>query len=56
MNKKTTPSQSLGSKVGEKNVETPYVSEKTLAFLRAFASNYCVEPQLPKGMQTIILG
>ena len=32
------------------------VSEKTLSFLRAFASNYCVEQDLPNGLQSIILG
>lgn len=31
-------------------------SESTLAFLRAFASNYHVEMQLPEGLQGIILG
>lgn len=48
--KKTTP------ETKELPTTAPKVSEQTLAFLRAFAYNYHVEPTLPKGIQGIILG
>ena len=56
MNKITTPSKSVNAKQKEVNAKTPKVSEKTLNFLRAFASNYRVEHELPQGLQGIILG
>lgn len=61
MNKKTTPSLSSSSIKSHNSVRSvvgghPQPSEKTLAFLRGFARNYWVEPQLPQGLQGIILG
>ncbi len=56
MNKKTTSSQSPNQRNTVNNDQKPCVSEKTLAFLRSFASNYCVENKLPQGIQGIILG
>ena len=56
MNKITTPSKSVNTKQKPSGNKRPKVSEKTLNFLRAFASNYCVERELPQGLQGIILG
>ncbi len=61
MNKKTTSSLASSSvKTRGFTVpasgKCPKPSEKTLAFLRSFARNYRVEPQLPQGLQGIILG
>jgi len=61
MNKKTTPSFPDSSVKPHSSVNPvsggqPQLSEKTLAFLRSFARNYRVEPQLPQGLQGIILG
>ena len=55
MNKKNTPSKSVNTEVNSKSVNVPRVSEKTLNFLRAFASNYCVEPKLSQCILGIIL-
>ena len=61
MDKKTTPSFAsssvkVRSSAAPVSGERPQPSEKTLAFLRSFARNYRVEPQLPQGLQGIILG
>ena len=61
MNKKTPPSLPSSSLKSRNSVRSvtgghPQPSEKTLAFLRSFARNYRVEPQLPQGLQGIILG
>lgn len=61
MNKKTTPSFTASSNKPRSSAasafnEQPHPSEKTLAFLRSFARNYRAEPQLPQGLQGIILG
>ena len=61
MNKKTTPSFAsssvkVRSSAAPVSGERPQPCEKTLAFLRSFARNYRVEPQLPQGLQGIILG
>ena len=55
MNKKNTPSKSVSTKINSSPVHVPRVSEKTINFLKSFASNYCVEHKLPQGLQGIIL-
>lgn len=55
MEKKITPSHQQSSK-NKQSGKMPRVSEHTLAFLRAFASNYYVEQRLPHGLQGIMLG
>ena len=61
MNKKTTPFLPSSSLKSRSSIRSgvgghPQPSEKTLVFLRGFARNYRVEPQLPQGLQGIILG
>ena len=61
MDKKTTPSFSSSSvkpRTSDDTIsgERPHPSEKTLDFLRSLARNYRTVPQLPQGLQGIILG
>lgn len=61
MDKTTTPSftSSFNKPNDSGNAtsgECPQPSGRTLAFLRSFARNYRVIPQLPQGLQGIILG
>ena len=61
MDKKTTPSFSSSSvkpRTSDDTIsgERPQPSEKTLDFLRNLARNYRTMPQLPQGLQGIILG
>ena len=61
MDKKTTPSFSSSSvkpRTSDDTIsgERPQPSEKTLDFLRNLARNYRTVPQLPQGLQGIILG
>lgn len=61
MDKKTTPSFSSSS-VKPRSADNalpdghPQPSGKTLDFLRNLARNYRAVPQLPQGLQGIILG
>lgn len=57
MNKKNTPTH-LRLAEGKRPLPDKHFrpSEQTLAFIRSFARNYYVEPQLPQGLQGIILG
>ena len=57
MDKKTTPSFSSSSvKPRSADNALPQPSGKTLDFLRNLARNYRTVPQLPQGLQGIILG
>ncbi|WP_291529663.1 hypothetical protein [Bacteroides sp. UBA939] len=61
MDKKITPSFSSSSAKPHEpgnmaSGECPQPSAKTLALLRSFARNYRAIPQLPQGLQGIILG
>ena len=61
MDKKTTPSFSSSSvkpRTSDDTIsgERPQPSGKTLDFLRNLARNYRTVPQLPQGLQGIILG
>ena len=61
MDKKTTPSFSSSSMKPQSSDKAlpdghPQPSVKTLDFLRNLARNYRTVPQLPQGLQGIILG